>query len=374
MAAIAAGLAPSLAVRARARDTVVGAVLPLTGPAAPWGVGAWNGLRLACALADHAGPGGARLEPRVLDTEGRAELAARHAERLVRGGAVVLVGAAQSVSALVVGDVAERSGVPLLTTTDLEPTLTSRGYRFTFRAIPAFPALALGLLAAARTEAGRPGRPARRLALLSERSVIGEAALEAARMAAPERGFEVVDASLYDPAAPDPAATLARYRATGVDVVAGYHPAPALGLLAGHFEQEPANPRVLAWLGPEPPTLAGSGLAGPRLLASALWSPAVPVPALGELAARYRDRAGETLGVAGAVGLSVGALVMDAWRRAGSADGSALREALAGTELRAGQGTYVLMRGVRFLPGGENAWAEGVVLTAGAQGWRVRTG
>lgn len=356
-------VAPS--VRAREREVIVGVVLPLTGSAAAWGAGAWNGLRVACE--------GTRLVPRVGDTEGRAELAARHATRLVRGGAVALVGAAQSVSALVAGDVSERAGIPLLTTTDLDPLLTARGHRFTFRAIPGLPALARALLSAARAEASRAGRPSRRLALLSERSVLGEAALEAARAEAAGAGLEVVDARAYDPAALDVAASLARWRAAGADIVAGYHPARALAGLVQALGESGPRPAVLAWLGPEPPSLDARPSAGVPVLASALWAPEVPLATLPELAARYRALSGSALGTAGAVGLSVGALLADALRRAPAAEGPALRDALAATELRAGQGTYVLLRGARFLPGGENAWAEGVVQVWGADGWRLRT-
>ena len=74
---------------------------------------------------------------------------------------------------MVVSEIAERAGVPFITPTDREPTITAQGVTWTFRTAPTLDAYAHG--------AGRaPEAAPRRLALLSDRCIVGLSATEGA--------------------------------------------------------------------------------------------------------------------------------------------------------------------------------------------------
>jgi ABC-type branched-subunit amino acid transport system substrate-binding protein len=227
------------------------ALLPLSGPAAPWGQRTWNGIQLACEVVNARGGvralGGARLTAAATDTESRAEVAGLHAERVIARGAAALIGCNQSAASMVVSEIAERAGVPFITPTDREPTITARGVTWTFRTAPTLDAYARDLLVYVMALGERQRRPPRRLALRSDRSIVGE---------------------------------------------------------------------------------------------------------------RCRER----LDLMAAAGVSAVAVLWDALEQGASSDRRPLREAIAATDLRTGDRMCLQLRGVKFLPSGDNARAGGLVV------------
>src|SRR5690606_36585736 len=100
-AAVAAGFyAPNIVRAAIEQQLIVGALLPITGPISDWGVATWQGIELACALVTEQGGirsmGGTKLKAIVADTEGKPQLAASQAEKLLREGAIAHSGTCQS--------------------------------------------------------------------------------------------------------------------------------------------------------------------------------------------------------------------------------------------------------------------------------------
>ena len=96
--------------------------------------------------------GGARLKPMVLDTESKPEVAGSQAERAVQRGAVAITGTNQSAATIVATQIAEREGVPFVCATDVDPLITSRGFKFTFRTSPIVESYARDLLAYAKDQ------------------------------------------------------------------------------------------------------------------------------------------------------------------------------------------------------------------------------
>jgi branched-chain amino acid transport system substrate-binding protein len=347
----------------------LGALFPLTGPAAPWGRRTWNGIQLACEVVNGQGGiralGGARLAAAVADTESRAEVAGLHAARAMAGGAAALIGCNQSAASIVVSQVAERSGVPFVTPTDLEPEITARGFAGTFRTAATLDDYARDLLGYVRTLGERQGRPPRRLAILSDSSKVGRSAAEGADQAARALGYNVTDVEIYERPSADFRGCVQGYRDGGVEVVVGHNalddavritramrdvgftPKAWGGILGGQ-----ASPRYASALGP-----MASGVLG-----VAAWWPDLAIPGLAALEARYRERFGERLDAMAAAGVTAIAVIRDALERAASVDRVRLREALAATDLRAGERLCLQLRGVRFLPSGNNGRAGGPVL------------
>jgi branched-chain amino acid transport system substrate-binding protein len=349
---------------------MVGAVVPLTGTSALWGRRTLAGLQLASELANDAGGiralGSARLVCAVGDSHSRAENAARHAERLIARGAVALVGCNQSAASLVVSDVAEQTQIPFIIPTDLEPVITTRGVMFTFRLGPTLDAYAHDLLGYIRDLGATLSRPPRRVALLSESSVMGRIAGDGVRRAAGALGFEVVDTTFYNPAlVNDFGAYVAGYRRAAVEVVIGHNSLEdairiAHAMSAAHF-----NPKACGGiLGGQasPGYVSALGRLADNVLGTTGWWPNLDVPGQGTLQSRYRERAQEPIDAAAAAGISAIAVICDALERAGSTERRTLRAAIAATDLRPGERMLLQLRGVRFLPSGDNDRARGLVL------------
>src|ERR1051325_1427166 len=135
--AVAASLAFPAIVRSQAKEVTIAGILPLTGPSAAFGQGSWNALQLACEVVNQKGGikslRGAHLKAAVADTESKPEVAASQTEQMARRGASVLIGCNQSAAAIVASQVAERAAVPFMTAYDIDPAITARGFRYTFR-------------------------------------------------------------------------------------------------------------------------------------------------------------------------------------------------------------------------------------------------
>jgi branched-chain amino acid transport system substrate-binding protein len=347
----------------------LGALLPLTGPAAPWGRRTWNGIQLACEVVNGQGGvralGGARLAAAVSDTESRPEVAGGHAERAIAGGAAALIGCNQSAASMAASHMAERAGVAFVTPTDLEPEITARGFAGTFRTAPILDDYARHLLGYVRALGERQGRAPRRLAILSDSSMVGRSAAESAFHAARALGYDVADVEIYEGTSANFRHCVRWYREGGVDVVVGHNDLDAAVRITRAMRDAGFSPR--AWggiLGGQASSRYASALGAMAtgVLAVAAWSPDLAIPGLSALDALHRERFGERLDAMAAAGVTAVAVLRDALERAATPDRGRLREALAATDLRPGERMCLQLRGVKFLPSGDNGRACGPVL------------
>jgi branched-chain amino acid transport system substrate-binding protein len=355
-------------VRADPREVTLAAVVPLTGASGWWGRRTWNGLRFACDLVNEGGGiralAGAPLRCLIEDTQSKAEIAVLAGKRLMSRGAVAVVGCNQSAASLMVSEIAQRWRVPFITPTDLEPSITSRGFTFTFRTTATIGAYARELLAFVRALGQQAGTPPRRLAILSQRSVVGETAAAGARQVAAALGYEVVGTTIYESAAAVHA-DLTRYRGAGAEVVVGHHGLEDAIQLTRAMTEVSFDPRAFGGILGAETSIAYARALGPLaedVLGTADWSPGIGVPGLGALGRRFGERFSEGLDAPAAAGVSAVAVLWDALERAGSADRDALRDAIAATDLRPGERMLLQLHGVKFLSNGENERAGGLVL------------
>jgi branched-chain amino acid transport system substrate-binding protein len=369
-AAAAATLAGPAIVRAAGdQEIVLGVVVALTGPNGAWGQTAWDGFQLACELVNEQGGiksmGGARLKPVVADTESKPTIAGSQAEKLIRQGAVVLVGTNQSPATTVATQVCERQGVSFICPADIDPLITSRGFKWTFRTCPLMDAYARDLLGYAKRLGEANGQPPKTVAVLSESSAPGKASIDAVKKALPATGMELVDVSTYDATtAQNFTSYIAKYKAAGVDVVVGhgrpndrilivrtmkelgYTPKFSGALLGGDSSRE-----FIDTLGKD-----ANGLYGTTGFARSL-----NLPELKMVIERYEKRFGKQIDSTAASEISSLSVIWDALERAKSADKKALRDAIAATELKLGEHYFIQANGLKFEPNGENGKAEAIV-------------
>jgi len=164
MAAATTTVAPRFAAAqsaaAQSKEVLLAAVVALTGTNSAWGQRTWNAFQLGCDLINEQGGiksmGGAKLKYIVADTESKPEVAGSQTEKVVGRGAVAITGTNQSAATIVATQIAEREGVPFVCATDVDPLITSRGFKYTFRTSPLVSAYSSTSRSWARRRASRP--------------------------------------------------------------------------------------------------------------------------------------------------------------------------------------------------------------------------
>ena len=146
----------SLGPRARGADQIVkiGAIVPLTGVAAPSGQGMKAAIELAAKIINDGhreltplpltsspglpGLGGAKLEVIFADSQGKPDVGQTQAIKLIEQDHVVaLFGSYQSSVTKTTSAAAERYGIPFVCGDSVLAELTERGYKTFFRVTPA---------------------------------------------------------------------------------------------------------------------------------------------------------------------------------------------------------------------------------------------
>src|SRR6201997_340299 len=75
------------------------------------------------------------------DTESNVDVARERAEKLIKDGAQLLIGAFDSGQTTAVAQVAEQKGIPLVINVGSAPEITEQGYKFVVRNFPTVPML-----------------------------------------------------------------------------------------------------------------------------------------------------------------------------------------------------------------------------------------
>jgi len=106
----------------------IGAIGPLTGPVAIYGISATNGLKLAIdEINANGGILGKQVELNVLDEKGDSTEAVNAYNKLVDWGMVALVGDITSKPSVAVAEVAAQDGIPMITPTGTQLNITEAG-------------------------------------------------------------------------------------------------------------------------------------------------------------------------------------------------------------------------------------------------------
>ncbi|GMV45722.1 MAG: hypothetical protein AMXMBFR66_11200 [Pseudomonadota bacterium] len=131
LAAGAAALGAPALVRAQGNKLRVGVLLPRSGALAFIGQSCQRGADIAPALLREMY--GVEVELMNADIESNVDVARSRAEKLVNEGAQVLMGAFDSGPTVAIAQVAEQRKVPLVVNIAAAPQLTEQGYKYTFR-------------------------------------------------------------------------------------------------------------------------------------------------------------------------------------------------------------------------------------------------
>lgn len=124
-------------LKAAPQPIKIGSVQPVTGPLAFIGQGQRKANLLAVDYINSQGGiksmGGAKLKLLLGDSESKAEVGRSEADRLIKEGAVVLIGPFQSGVAMAIATLAEQRQVPFVMDVAANDAITKKGYKYVFR-------------------------------------------------------------------------------------------------------------------------------------------------------------------------------------------------------------------------------------------------
>jgi branched-chain amino acid transport system substrate-binding protein len=143
--ATAAGGFPGL-VKAQAKEILIGSIQPVTGPLAVIGQGQRRAAELAVDMINSKGGirsmGGAKLKLLLGDSQTQTEVGRSEADRLIKEGAKIIVGAFESGTSMAIATLCEQRETPFLIDVAALDDITKKGYKYTFRIFPTSTAFA----------------------------------------------------------------------------------------------------------------------------------------------------------------------------------------------------------------------------------------
>jgi branched-chain amino acid transport system substrate-binding protein len=306
--------------------------------------------------------GGARIVLIGGDTQGKVEVGMAEAERLIRDGAVAVLGPYQSPVAYAVSQICEKERTPFVITVAVADNITERGFEYTFRVQPNARVMAERSLDHLADLAKATGTGVKTLSMLHEDGLFGSSIAGHVERHARKLGMELGLKVPYNFRTPDLTTEVTKIKAAKADVV----------IVTGYFGDALLIVRTATELRLEARAMMGisnGGFSNPKFLADQ--------PQLADLILDgnywHNPRSDRTKGVMEAYqkrftapmsshsvqAYSAMMVLRDALERAGSADRAKVREALTKTDLA----DHILPQGpVRFDRAGENSGAQPALL------------
>jgi branched-chain amino acid transport system substrate-binding protein len=216
-AAAIAATGPIRRVRAAPPPIKIGSLLPRSGFEAAIGQGCQRAVETAKKLLPEMG---FSFEIIDADTESKPEVARTQAEKLIRDGAQILVGAFDSGQTFAIAQVAEQNGVPFVINIGADPAITEQGYKFVFRNFPTSRMLGGQGLARFNDIFKATGAAPKTAVLMHINDTFGQSMLKGINALLPTVGlpFTIVETIAYDPQAKDLSIEVAKAKAAGADL------------------------------------------------------------------------------------------------------------------------------------------------------------
>jgi branched-chain amino acid transport system substrate-binding protein len=369
----------------------VGFPMPLTGR---YAVGAWQiieAVRMAADVVNNEYPSldaipfgptaglpnhdGAQIRLLIPDSQGDGENALADSERLITEDKVhVLFGGYASSISAVVSDVAERYEIPYVCGAASSHTLGERGYKWFFRQQPHDYTFTESMFQFLEEWGEESGNRLETVALFYEDTLFGADTADAAKMFAPQYGYEIVEDIAYSAETSSLVSEVERLKVANPDVViATSYVADAILFVRTCKELDYVPPMILAHSAgyTDPSFIEGEiakdaeGFATRMGMATDSQREIVQ-----QMTALFRERTGSDVTGAGGKAFQSLITLADALNRAKSFAPEDIRQALLETDIPLEMS--VLPQGIRFDPEtGENIYARAVIMQM--QGGKYQT-
>lgn len=217
-ATAAVGALPILSARA-ATPTKVGVLLPTSGVYASSGQAARKGIEFGALINKEQG--GPELELMFADTESKPENGRVAAEKLIRAGCSVLIGAWDTGATISAAQAAEAAKVPLVINIGSAPQITEQGFTQVFRNFTPVTSLIDNAVVRIKELAASSAKPPKTAVLLYVNDTYGQAALAGVSALWDKQNvpIKIVDKIGYDVKAKDLSVEVAKAKASGADLL-----------------------------------------------------------------------------------------------------------------------------------------------------------
>jgi len=369
----AAQVAP--AAKAKVSEVVIGALYPLTGPAAPVGVYIKNALQTATDIANNRfedlpwawakteglpGLGGAKVRFVLADHQGTPEKGLSEAERLITQEKVhVLGGAFQSAVTATASQAAERAKIPYLTPESSSPTLHTRGFQWFFRTSPHDGHFTQGMFEFMEDFKKKNNVQLKTLGLTYEDTLFGEDSGRTQKELAAKFGYEIVLDLKYRSRSTSLTTEIQQLKAANPDVWMPTSYQTDAILFTKTAKELDYNPKMIiaqdsGHIDPSFVEAVSKEAEGLISRAPFVLDLADRKPLVKRINDLYRERSGGVdLFDGSARGFTGYMTLIDAINRAGSVEPEAIRKALLETNIPAEQ-IIMPWKGVKFESNGQN--------------------
>ncbi len=237
-------------VRAQTSTLKVGVILPLTGVLAFPGQQTRHGAELAVKMMKDQG---INLEATYIDTESKAEAGRVAAERLIRDGNTVLVGAWESGATISAAQAAEAAKVPLIVNIASAPQITEQGFTMVFRNFTNAAQLVTSAVQRIKELPRSPGFSPKTAVLTHTSDTFGQAMLGGVKALWDKLGVDVkiIDVISYDVRARDLSVEIAKAKALNPDLLCPISRVNDAILIVREMVKQDFNP--MAIIGPGSP-------------------------------------------------------------------------------------------------------------------------
>ncbi len=318
-------------------EILIGSVHPLTGGVALDGNQMDNAVKMAVdrinAEGGIAALGGAQLRVLSADSQGDPAIGQTEAQRMIDEGAVALIGAFQSAVTINIATLAERSQVPLVIDVAVADEIIQEGSQYTFRIQPNASSMGVNAAQYLAEFIEQSGEDLGRVAYLYQDDAFGNSVREAFAAEAETLGIEIVEAIPYNAFEVSNLSTeMARVDASGADILVntGYYND---GVLVAR-DALAAQPGVRVLVGVaqaafDEPQFPEDVPDGSEYVLGINYHPDATSDRVNEIRAAFEEEFGETMRSGAVFSYQAVELIADALERAGSADPTALRDALS---------------------------------------------
>ena len=313
-------------------------IAPLTGDGAGYGQYMLEGFRLKSEAEETLTQlGGKKIELMVEDDAGKPEDAVSAATKLINQDNVnLLVASIFSPTTMAIQPIAAKARVPQLTPSSTAAAISQQGNPWIFRV--ALPDTVLGMDLARFVGSDLK---LKRVGFLSVNDDFGKGGYEAFVAEATKLGLEISAAETYGRGDKDFTAQLTKIKSTNPEALVQWSRYAEAALISQQARQPGYSIPMLgsdAHAAPKFLELAGSSAEGSYYVGH--WSITAGWSESKTFVERYRARYGREPDQYSAQGYTSAELLVDALKRAPSADRAALRDALAGTKgLKTAMGT-----------------------------------
>jgi len=218
-AATAATLAAPALVRAALAPLKVGVILPRSGFEAGIGQDCQRGVEVAPPILKSLGL--PDLTIMSGDTESNVDTAREHAEKLIEGGAQLLIGAFDSGQTTAIAQVAEQKGIPLVINIASAPQITEQGYKFVVRNFPTVSMLLNDELSEQKEIFDLVGDQPKTAVFMHVNDLFGTGMSQGIHAMMPKYNlpYKILEEISYDPAARDLSVEVTKAKAANAEIM-----------------------------------------------------------------------------------------------------------------------------------------------------------